>query len=378
MYDVAVLGGGIAGGSMAAALAGMGWHTVLIDQSTFPRHKVCGEFLSPESRNSLSSLGLEPRIRSLQPVEMNSARLHTALGNSLDIPLPGAALGVSRYALDHALHQAALDRGAETHGGMTVLSVNRAGERYEIEIRGRRASETIEARAVIGAWGRNPRSGLASSLEPAGANRYVGVKSHYDGLGMEPVVELYLFSGGYLGICPVEGGRHNVAALMTRDVFQQAGKSVQGAIEMAACLNPALRRRLALGEPVSGTEAAVSPVRISRKPAAWGKVPHIGDAALVIPPLCGDGMAIALHSVVLCSRWADEFLCGRMTLSDWRHNYTQAMRRDCSSLLRWGKWFQRLFGNRLLSPILIRTGNLMPHLAYRMVLATRLKSTEGK
>lgn len=371
-YDAAVIGGGVAGSSMAAALAGMGWSTVLIDQDTYPRHKVCGEFLSPESLDSLSVLGLLPLLQPLQPSAMRTVRLTAANEWSLDIPLPGTALGISRFALDHALQHAAQERGAELISGTAVISIgSRNGEGHRLELRGRSVRQIVEARAVIGAWGRRPRTGLAPAASVLHQS-YVGVKAHYSGMELGDRVELYLFPGGYLGIAPIEGNRHNVAALMTREAFYHAGKSVQNAIEWAAERNPALQRRLVGGMPLAETRAAVYPIAISRKPTAWGQVPLIGDAAVMIPPLCGDGMAVALRTVVLCSRWADEFLRGSLGLDEWRQQYTRALRQECMPPLRWGRWLQRMLGSRVASPLLFRLGYRLPGLAGRMVERTRI------
>ncbi len=92
LHDAVILGAGIAGGSMAHFMAAKGWETVLVDHKAFPRHKVCGEFLSPESQASLGALGLDKVVGSLQPIEIGAARLIMPGGASLEIPLPGRLL----------------------------------------------------------------------------------------------------------------------------------------------------------------------------------------------------------------------------------------------------------------------------------------------
>jgi choline dehydrogenase-like flavoprotein len=91
MRDVAVLGAGMAGSSVAKALADKGWDTLLIDRRPFPRHKVCGEFLSPESRTALQALGLWETVESLGPSPIERVRLVFESGPPLEIPLPGTA-----------------------------------------------------------------------------------------------------------------------------------------------------------------------------------------------------------------------------------------------------------------------------------------------
>jgi flavin-dependent dehydrogenase len=201
----------------------------------------------------------------------------------------------------------------------------------------------------------------------------IGVKSHYEGIRHGSAVELYFFPGGYLGLSPVEGGRTNVAALLSPDAFHRAGKTVEKAIAMAARCNSALRRRLEGGRPVPGTQKAVAPVTLSRKPVAWDVIPHIGDAAAIVPPLCGDGMAMALRSVELCVPWADRFLRGDITLDVWRSQYSRSLRKQFSGPLWWGNLLQYAMVKPLLASTLLRFGWFTPGLAARLVKATRLK-----
>jgi flavin-dependent dehydrogenase len=372
MYDVAIIGAGLAGSSMACAMASMGWDTVLIDRHTFPRHKACGEFLSPESQGVLAALGLSAAVESLRPARMDKVRVSSG-GVSLDIALPGTAFGVSRYALDDAVQRVSREKGAAVLAGATVVSLSPETRGYRIELRDKGARKTIEARAVIGAWGRNPGAGLAAVSGSAARRSYIGVKSHVAGIEPQPAVELYFFRGGYVGLAPIEGGRYNVAALATRQAFEHSGKTVRGMLQTAARLNGALYRRLAGGEPIPGTGTAVAPVVTSRDPVPWGDVPHIGDAALVVPPLCGDGMAVALRSAEICAQLADGYLRGRLSLDGWRDAYSRALLDQCSGLLRWGNALQRLSEMRGVLPLLLRFGRLAPGLACRIVQATRLR-----
>ena len=374
--DAAVLGAGIAGASMAKALADRGWETVLIDRRQFPRHKVCGEFLSPESDLALRAFGLRDAVESLHPSPIGWTRLYAANASPLDIPLPGIGRGVSRYALDAAIQREAQRAGVQVHTGMTVTKVVPEGNRYRIETLSGSEKRLFRARAVIAAWGANPRAGLPGYRDSRSAScSYIGVKSHYTGLDAEPAVELYFFPGGYLGLAPVEDGRVNVAALLERKWVQSVEQSVIGLIEAAVRLHPQLGQRLASAVPVPGTQAAVAPVRLSRKPAAWKTIPHAGDAALMIPPLCGDGMSMALRSAQMCVDYADRFLRGEISLSQWQHGYEREMMREFRRPLRWGRLIHKLIGIPGIPALLIGAGHLAPALAYAAVRATRLKET---
>ncbi|SEF67527.1 NAD(P)/FAD-dependent oxidoreductase [Paenibacillus sp. UNC499MF] len=398
--DAAVLGGGLAGSLIAKSLAEKGWRTLLVDRNRFPRHKVCGEFLSPEVRQMLDAAGLTDRVSALRPAAVERVRLISAEGGRVDIPLPGIAMGLSRFRLDEALHEAAAEAGARVRTSSAVLSVERlSDESCEVRVRRGSGIEIIRARTVIAAWGANGQaavtgfSGPATPGNPANpapsalvdrgrstlypwsrsAPDYMGVKSHYTGIEMEPVVELYLFPGGYLGLCPVEDGLVNASALLSRDAFRGAGKSVSALLEAAAQRCPPLHSKLKRGLPVPGAQAAVAPVKLNRRPNPWDMVPRLGDSSVMIPPLCGDGMSMALRSARLCAPLADGYLRGELSLAGWEEQYVRAVKRTFGGPLRWGRLLQSSLGSPAVVRMLLRLAQLSPGVASGLLKATRLK-----
>ncbi|WP_419875328.1 NAD(P)/FAD-dependent oxidoreductase [Candidatus Pristimantibacillus sp. PTI5] len=374
IHDAAVLGAGLAGSSIAKSLADKGWDTLLLDRQHFPRHKVCGEFLSPESQSTLQALGISDAITALEPSSIERIRLIFENGAEVEIPLPGKASGLSRFALDSAIHLAAQHAGARLETGTTVTAVRPAKHGFSIDIKQNGQAGTVEARTVIAAWGASKRAGLpgfrqADSAKPS----YIGLKTHYHGLVMEPVIELYFFRGGYLGLCPIEGGLVNASALLQRDAFVNAGKTILTIIQAAARRNPKLQRKLAHAQPVSGSQAAVSPVYLNRKPLAWDQLPLLGDAAAMIPPLCGDGMSMALRSAVLCAPLADSCLRGDLSVSGWQQAYTKLIHREFKGALRWGSLLQWLFSMPNAESWMPQAARLAPGIAEALVRATRLK-----
>lgn len=227
IYDVAILGAGIAGTCAAKDLADKGWDTLLLDRKEFPRHKVCGEFLSPEFQGMLSEIGLHQAVESLKPVRIDRAFLTLSKGDSLEIPLPAMAWGVSRYVLDTALHQAAQQAGVQLYTGITVMSVCPNQEGFLIETRQGTEQEQFQARTVIGAMGAHrleqEHKRVVTFTNRKGLNKqkpmYVGVKSHFTDIPIDSAVELYFFPGGYLGLSPLPCGKVNAAALIDRTAF---------------------------------------------------------------------------------------------------------------------------------------------------------------
>jgi len=377
--DVAIIGAGVAGSSLAKTLADRGWDTVLFERKPFPRHKVCGEFLSPESQRMLQQLGLHGRVEALRPSRLPRTRLVIGSGEAIEIPLPGTALGISRYLLDSALLGAAIDAGVHVQTATAVTSVSPSEHGYTVETKQGDVRSTYRVRAVIAAWGANGHAGHTGGgrSDPSADLAYVGVKTHVGGIEMEPVVELYFFEGGYVGVSPVEGGLVNVAALLKRASFADSDKTIAGWIDAACRRNALLQRRLAGAVPVPGTQAAVAPVDLRRKPQPWGTLPHVGDAALMIPPLCGDGMSMALRSALLCAPLADGCLRGEISLAGWQREYEQSIRREFYGPMQWGRLLHELLGMPVVPRLLLGAARLAPGLAYGLVKATRVKPADS-
>jgi flavin-dependent dehydrogenase len=199
----------------------------------------------------------------------------------------------------------------------------------------------------------------------------VGVKGHYAGIAMPPTVELFFFPGGYAGVSPVEGGRVNVCLLASYSAFTQAGKRVETMLAAAATWNKALGQRLAGGCLLPETAITVAPVDVYRPATPWDGVACLGDAAAMIPPLCGDGMAMALRSAALCVPLAHDYLTGSVSLAGWASEYRRRWHVEFDQRLCVGRLLQRLLAIPLVSDQFVRLGRLAPGLAAYFVRATR-------
>ena len=292
-WDVAVVGGGLAGAAAACRLAEAGRRVVLLERTPGPHHKVCGEFVSGEAELSLQELGLGGALRRLGGVPVERVRL--AAGRiTATVALPFPATGLSRRRLDGWLLRAAARRGVAVCAGQPVRGMGRDGAGVRLLT----SDEPVRADAVLLATGKHdlrgaPRQGRPSTL--------IGLKLH---LRLAPeaaralagAVELTLFEGGYAGLQAVEGGVANLCLVVEKDRF--------AALERDWCrlvaAVPYLERRL------DGASACWSdPLAVYRIPygylhradeAAAGPVYRLGDQLAVIPSFTGDGMAMALRS----------------------------------------------------------------------------------
>lgn len=382
--DVVIVGAGPAGSALAAVLGELGWDVLLLERRTFPHHKVCGEFLSPEAQASLHAMGLYAPVAALKPAPVVQARLVSPAGVEARTALPGCAWGISRFAFDAALAAAAQQRGVDLRTQATATNIRQTGQGFEVMVRSGHRAESIQAGAVIAACGRYSLPGLPPYPDQGsqagwfdrprpGQQRagYIGIKCHYEQVAMPAQVELFFFPGGYVGVNPIEDGRVNLCLLATPAALDRAGRTISGMQEAIALWNPALGRRLAGGHALPETEVAVAPVDTHRPASPWAGVACLGDTTVMIPPLCGDGMAMALRSAELCAPLAHDFLRGNLSLAGWRAAYQTNWHAEFDRPVRLGRTLQTILNLPLLADAFMSLGRLAPVLVATLVQATR-------
>jgi flavin-dependent dehydrogenase len=299
MLDVAIIGGGPAGTAAALTTRRHGLRVAIWDRDRFPRHKVCGEFISPEALPWVQRKVPEILTRG---AAIRRAEFIAQSGLRRGLKLPHPACGFSRYALDAGLWKAAAEAGIEMHQGEGIRSVWKLRGRGEEDAWEFESSGGLiaQARTLIIACGRWWRlDGFPSpSRQATAAGEWVGAKAHFAGLEPRGSVEMYIFRGGYCGLAPIEEGKYNSCCLVHRNCLRDADLS--GVEDFSAWLgevsrHPALEARLRGGRQVSPT-VTTAPVRVARRSPVQDGALLVGDASGFIDPFTGEGISMALHS----------------------------------------------------------------------------------
>jgi flavin-dependent dehydrogenase len=371
-YDAVIIGGGLAGCSTALQLARRGHDVLLAEQSTYPRHKLCGEFLSPEAQSSFRRLGVLNAVREAGASPMTRTVLTAPNGTATEHDLPASALGLSRHRLDALLFRRACAAGAEGRSGTRVTGVEGALETgFTVDA----GPETVEARLVIGAYGR--RGALDRRLKRPFLDQrtpYVAFKAHYAGPAaaqLRNTIELHSAPGGYCGLSPVEGDRVNVCWIGRTDALQKAGGTPEAMLDERLRQNPALDTRLGGLTRVSDQFEAVSQVPLMPKSRFADGICMVGDSAGMIAPLCGDGMAMALQTADLVSPLASAFLEGRHSPSSFREKYEEAWTDTFGTRMRLGRWIHAVAFRSGAAWLLVRSCRVVPPLARWLIRTTR-------
>lgn len=368
-YDAIIIGGGPAGASAAIELSKRGHRVLLLEKRKLPASKLCGEFLSPEVRDAFRQLGVSEEVKAAGAHPIRRARITTAGGAAFEESLPGTALGLSRYRLDHLLFKHARTCGVDARDGQTVRGV--AGsleEGFHVET----AGEAFRARLVFGAYGR--RGLLDRKLERPFLDEQsplVAFKAHYEGAQLSDVIEVHAFPGGYCGLSPVEEGRLNLCWIARESSLKAAGGDPEAMIDASLKRNPVLERRLRALHRVSDTFEAVGQVSLARKSLFSRGVCMVGDTAGMIAPFCGDGMAMALRSAALAAEPASDYLNGRSSAESFRAQYTEAWERAFRTRMQLGRWVHRASLRPMAASLAVHACRLAPGLGRWLMRKTR-------
>jgi len=360
-YDLAVIGGGPAGTSATITAARAGLRVLLAERGRLPRHKVCGEFVSPEAHGQLISLldgeaGLHeaPRIAGARIFVDEQAR---------EAPVDPPAWSITRYALDATLWHAAEDAGADARQQFAITAIQGSGPFTLATVSGE-----VGVRAVIDASGRgsNLASPARNSNRATTSEHWIGLKGHFVETRPAKSVDLYFFDGGYCGVQPITESAINVCALVRA--------------ELARTLDQVFAKHRALWRRSREWEHLTDPVSTSAiffgepKPVRNG-VLCAGDAAGFIDPFVGDGISLALHSGALAAGALKSYLEGRLSLATVAASYGREYRRTFLPVFRNAARLRRMFSlpRPARAPLLAALRSR--HIARWLVAATRPRKT---
>jgi menaquinone-9 beta-reductase len=318
-FDLAIIGGGPAGSSAAIVAARLRASVILLEARNFPRHKVCGEFVSAEALDVLASLLQDlPTGRALLDSAPAIQRTRLFLGTrTIESPVSPAALSITRYDLDAQLWTAAQTAGVETRPNCEVTAADGSGP-----FRVTTSCGSFSAKALIIAAGRWSQFTPDRTI-PAGP-RWIGVKGHFRELSPNPSTDLYFFGNGYCGVQPVAKDIVNACAMVRSDRATS--------LQEVFALHGKLAERTAAWTQVSQPVSTAPLIYRSPQPVR-GNVMFAGDAAAFIDPFVGDGISIALRNGRLAAQCVCRFPSGQIELRESVRLYQDEYTRQFAPLL---------------------------------------------
>jgi len=350
---VLIIGGGLAGLVSAIHLAQQKVQVLLIEKDTYPRHKVCGEYISNEIVPYFKDLGLE--LDHLHPVDISKFVISTQKGNLIHSQLPLGGFGISRYALDHYLWQKAERLGVIL---VTDIVTNVQFTKHQFEVVTQRGAFTADF--VIGAYGK--RSSLDSTLNrkwSTNKSSWLAVKMHYKASFDPQTVALHNFDGGYCGLSMVENETVNACYLTSYQSFKKY-RDVEAFQGNVLNKNPYLRAFFAEARPAFEKPITIAQVNFAKKKPVEQHIFMAGDAAGLIHPLCGNGMAMAIQSA--------RILTELLIKSDQKLSYSARLLLEKQYEQQWQSLFsRRLYMGRVLQRVLLNPN--LQQVSYRIASA---------
>lgn len=364
---IVIVGGGLAGLISALHLHKAGLKVILIEKNAYPHHKVCGEYISNEVLPYLEWLGID--IEELKPTHINQFQLTNQSSKTISTKLPLGGFGISRYTLDNFLYLQLIARGVKVFHE-EVIAVNFKDDLFTVQTK----KITFNAKQVIGAYGK--RSQLDFKLERdfiKEKSPFLAVKAHYRGNFPDNLVALYNFKGGYCGVSKVEDNKINICYLADYETFKNY-KSIDSYQQKVLSENTDLKNILENCEMLFDTPITISQLSFGAKKAVKDHILMIGDSAGLIHPLCGNGMAMAIHSAKIVSEFLIKYFAGNIkSRNELENKYATTWHKTFNSRLKMGNILSNLLQKEKLADFLLNAITNIPWLLKQII-----KRTHGK
>lgn len=363
---VAIIGGGLAGLTAAIHLSKNGILATVFEKEDFPHHKVCGEYVSKEILPYFQELDIP--LEETGAVEISRLKFSTQNGNSIEVPLPLGGLGLSRFAFDHFLMQQAIKNGAK----LVKETVNKIEFKNDIFEIFSSEGKNYSAKIVLGAYGK--RANLDKILKRDFFRKpapWLAIKSHYkqDSFPQE-LVALHNFRGGYCGLSKTETGAVNVCYLAKYESFKEY-KDPDLFREKVLRKNPFLDTFFSQATPIFESPLSIAQVSFSPKNTVENHILMLGDSAGLLHPLCGNGMAMAIHSAKIASEIiVKQSKNGIFDRKKMEEEYTSKWNFNFRRRLKTGRMLQKILLDENLSEISQAVVSKMPFLMPAIIRKT--------
>lgn len=361
--DALIAGAGPAGTSLAIRLVNAGLRVVLIEKSTFPREKLCGEFISPECLRHFEELGVAAAIDAAGGASVGTTVFYARSGRNVAVEsrwFGGAhpnALGLSRAKMDEVLLEQARRAGVDVLEETTAAGLLRDGETVRgIRIKEGSGERELRSGLAVDATGR--AASLVRHLGNRGYSkpaRFVAFKTHLTGPAIaDGTCEIYGYRGGYGGCVLIEGGLYNLCFIARSGDVKAKASDPERVFREVVCTNRRAAEVLADARPVEEWLAVAIDRFGPGEPVPADGLLAVGDAAAFNDPFTGSGILMALEN-------------GRIA--------ADAIIRHASSVRGVAAAYRDLysanFGARFRASSLIRRTAFVPAAAELMVLALK-------
>ncbi|MCP9749766.1 NAD(P)/FAD-dependent oxidoreductase [Ferruginibacter sp. HRS2-29] len=372
IYDTAIIGGGLAGLSLSILLAQKGAKVILFEKEQYPFHKVCGEYISLESKDFLHGLGLD--IEELELPIITKLVVTAPDGTQLNQDLDLGGFGISRFTLDQYLKNIAEQKGVTVLENCKVTDTVFTDNMFTIK----NNSGDFQAKVCCGCFGK--RSNLDIRWKRPFVKQvnnklsnYIGVKYHIRTKFPDDTIALHNFKNGYCGISRIEENKYCLCYLTNAQNLKESNNSIEEMEKNILSKNIYLKEIFERSEKLYQSPLSISQVSFIKKSRVENHVLLLGDAAGMITPLCGNGMSMAMHGAKIAAENIADFLQAKISRQKMEHSYDEQWKKEFSSRLRTGRIIQRFFGKNWTTNLFIKVMKLFPSLTKFIIQKTHGK-----
>jgi len=338
---ITIVGGGLAGLTLGIGLRQRGVPVTVWEAGHYPRHRVCGEFISGRGQETLSRLGLRELFERAGAVNARTAAFFSATRSTPPRSLPAPAICLSRFTLDQLFANEFQKLGGELCAGQRWpaggVHASTGSDRPKPE---------LQPEGVVRATGRH--------LRPTENGwRWFGLKVHARNVPLTADLEMHVSPRGYVGLCRVNGGAVNICGLFRRRAGM-SGSPQNWREWLRGQAGSPLNQRLAAAEFEENSFCAVAGISLRPQHAAARDACCVGDAITMIPPVTGNGMSMAFESAELAIEPLAAWSRGGISWTEASRTAAQRCDAAFARRLMWAKWLQRMMLTPSLQNVLIR------------------------
>lgn len=370
---IGIIGGGLAGLSLAILSARCGFEVHLFEKNAYPFHRVCGEYISLESYDFLEKLGLplaDWQLPIIKNLEVSSPK-----GTTISAQLPLGGIGISRHFLDNELVQIARNEGVTVLEKHTVNSIDFSENKFAISAN----QKTYEVDICVGSFGKKSNIDVAWKRpfvqnSATRLSNYIGVKYHIKTDFPKDKIALHNFVDGYCGISAIEDDNYCLCYLTTAKNLKASGNSIEQMQEEILYKNRFLKDIFTNSDFLLPEPITISQISFEPKSLVENHVLMLGDAAGMITPLCGNGMSMALHASKIAFGWIQKFANGEISRTELEQKYMQDWNKQFKQRLWVGRQIQAQFGSEFQTELLIKSIKPFPFLLKKLISLTHGKA----
>lgn len=370
---IGIIGGGLAGLSLAILSARRGFEVHLFEKNAYPFHRVCGEYISLESYDFLEKLGLP--LADWQLPVIKNLEVSSPKGTTISAKLPLGGIGISRHFLDNELVQIARNEGVTVLEKHTVTGVNFSENKFAISAN----QKTYEVDICVGSFGKKSNIDVAWKRpfvqnSATRLSNYIGVKYHIKTDFPKDKIALHNFVDGYCGISAIEDDKYCLCYLTTAKNLKASGNSIEQMQEEILYKNRFLKGIFTNSDFLLPEPITISQISFEPKSLVENHVLMLGDAAGMITPLCGNGMSMALHASKIAFGWIEKFANSEVSRTELEQKYTQDWNKQFKQRLWVGRQIQAQFGSEFQTELLIKSIKPFPFLLKKLISLTHGKA----